>query len=335
MVEERRGLLGAEVAVRAGELDDVGEQHRHLAVLGGERGRDPPADQALHDRLGQVGREHPERAHHRVERDRRLVDLAQPRAAQRREIVEVEGADRARRRRQLRDRTADPAAEPDRRERGREQASEAEPERQQQTLELEVDRLGREIAADQPARVHRRLEALVEKQVRVSPSRFQWPGDLALQPAVLPALAPDPEQHRIADLGDPAAAAASGPRPGKFERERAVREHEVALVEDERVLAELGLEAGDELRQRRHGDGRDDHAPDLAVDHQGAPQVDQGHALVLDVDRRAPVGAALRAAPAPARSPAPGRLVAPVGDLRAPARGPPGARPSASPDGSK
>ena len=62
------------------------------------------------------------------------------------------------------------------------------------------------------------------------------PRHAAPQPTVLPALVPDPEQDRIADLGY------ARQRPfrseiGEVERERGVRQDEVTLVEDEGVLA--------------------------------------------------------------------------------------------------
>ena len=49
-----------------------------------------------------------------------------------------------------------------------------------------------------------------------------------------------------------------------------MRQDELAIVQDEGVLAELGLEAGDELGQRRTVMVEAEHALDLAVDDHGA-----------------------------------------------------------------
>ena len=67
---------------------------------------------------------------------------------------------------------ADPAAEQHAPRAGRDQARSAETERQQQPVELDVDRLAREVAADQPAAVERRRAGLRRgRRTRASPSR--------------------------------------------------------------------------------------------------------------------------------------------------------------------
>ena len=315
VVQERRRLLGAQALGARGEAHDVGEQHGHLAILGDQRGRRPAADQALDDLARHVDGEHAQHPDHRVERDRGLVDLLEPRAAQRRDVVEIEGPDRARCGGELADRAADPAAEQDGSDHRDEQRQKAEPGSQRQAIELRIDRLLGEVAADQPALVERRRQGLIEVDVLGVAQPLGVTRDVDLEPAVLPALAPDPEQHRIADLIDPRQRPLH-PEAGEIQCQRAVREHAVVIVQDERVLPELGLEAGDELGQRAHGDGRGEHAPDLAIEDHRPAQVDHRHARILEVDRRAPIGLAPWPAERLGDGGAAGEIVPPVGDLR-------------------
>ena len=120
--------------------------------------------------------------------------------------------------------------------------------------------------------------------------------DVDLEPAVLPALAPDLEQHRIADLGRPAAAAARRPRSGKSSASvlcASTRSRSYSTkafwpssvsrpVTNSDSARTVMVEASTPLTSPSH-----DHRP---------AQVDHRHARVLEIDRRAPVGLAPRPA---------------------------------------
>ena len=261
-----------------------------------------PGDQGQHELARHVQGERLEAGDHGVERPGGVVQLAERGARQRRHPVEIEQADRRRGGPQLIDR---PPQHPPEQERGRDrqnQSEEAGDGGLRQAHELRRDVLLGEIAADQPGRV-----AIVGKR-RVQIDVF-LAGDVAPVPAagdqipLLPAVPPDVEEYRVADLADP------GQRPllaqsGKVELERAVREDIVAIVQDERVLAELGLELGEECGQLGDAHDRHHHADEGAVAKDRAAEV-QHRAGGASVDRRTPVGWPL--ARAPRRSPSDAR----------------------------
>ena len=130
-------------------------------------------------------------------------------------------------------RTARPAQHAPEQERGRDGQDEPEEAGQRslrQPLELRCYGVLGEVAPDQPGFVG----VVRERRVQID---GVLPGDIALvtaagnQAAFLPAVAPDVEQHRVADLGHPRERARLV-QASEFELQRAVREHIAAVIQN-------------------------------------------------------------------------------------------------------
>ena len=259
-VEELGGGVRGHRLGQPAEVDEVGEQHRDLAVARLERVLALQSDQAAHQGPRHVALEPAQALQHGVEGGGGLVQFVEEAAGNRIHRRQVEVVDLFRSLGEAPHRAGDLPADVAGGDRREQRDRETDDDRPFQAQRLGEQVAGLEVGADQQGPVGVTVERAVEHDEALVGEAHEADarsGDDPLLQARLGGRLPHRGDHRVAErplLGKRLQAGAAVVAEGH----QRMGEHPVPAVEDEGVGAELALQIGDELGQPGGRDqGRD------------------------------------------------------------------------------